>query len=633
MSKISTGDIFYSLIHHSRVFDSWIKERPTGSLDRAYFFCQISSLHVEYLWVLCYNIRDGGVIVRLKVSKSKNAASLYAIESTYINGIHSTRIIEKLGTEEELREKLNGRDPYEWAKEYIAELTKQDKEKKRKIMVPYSPNKLIPKGEQRTFNGGYLFLQKIYHQLKLDKICIDIAKRHKFSFNLDEILSRLLYGRILFPTSKLATHRLSCCLLEQPSFELQHIYRALEIVAEESDFIQSEVYRNSCSIQKRNAGILYYDCTNYFFEIEQADGDRQYGYSKEHRPNPIVQMGLFIDRDGIPLAFDMYAGNTNEQVTLRPLEKKILKDFELSRIVVCTDAGLASASNRKFNDKQDRAFITTQPVKKLKKPLREWVLAPDGWHLSGDKKVYDISKLDETANKNNIYYKERWIKEDDLEQRLIVTFSIKYREYLRKIRNAQVERAKKLIAKNPGKLKKAKQNDYKRFVKKMSITTDGEIASKEIYSVDASLIAAEEIFDGFYAVCTNLEDDIASIVSVNKRRWQIEECFRIMKSEFKARPVYLSRDDRIKAHFTTCFLALLIYRLLEKKLHDKYTCSEIIDSLVDMNFFELKREGYSPSYTRTDLSDSLHNAFGFRTDYEITTSSEMKKIFKLTKKP
>ena len=570
--------------------------------------------------------------MRLKVSQSKNAASLYVIESTYINGIHSSRIVEKLGTEQELREKLNGRDPYEWAEKYIADLNQQDKEKKRKIMVPYSPNKLIPKGEQRFFNGGYLFLQKFYYQLKLDKICKNISDRHKFSFDLDEVLSRLLYGRILFPASKLATHKLSCRLLEQPTFELQHIYRALEVIAEESDFIQSEVYKNSRSIHKRNAGILYYDCTNYFFEIEQADGDRQYGYSKEHRPNPIVEMGLFIDSDGIPLAFDMYAGNTNEQLTLKPLEKKILRDFDLSRIVVCTDAGLASADNRKFNDKQDRAFITTQSVKKLKKYLREWALAPNGWRLPGDKKVYGISNLDETTDKDNIYYKERWIKEDGLEQRLIVTFSIKYRDYLRKIRNAQVERAKKLISKNPGKLKKAKQNDYKRFVRKMSVTADGEVASKEVYSVDTSLIAAEEIFDGFYAVCTNLEDDVASIVAVNRRRWQIEECFRIMKSEFKARPVYLSRDDRIKAHFTTCFLALLIYRLLEKKLYEKYTCSEIIDSLVDMNFFELKNEGYSPAYTRTDLSDSLHDAFGFRTDYEITTYSEMKKIFKLTKK-
>jgi transposase len=570
--------------------------------------------------------------MRLKVSKSKNAASLYVIKSTYINGIHSSKIVEKLGTYDELKEKLGGQDPYQWAKEYIAELNKQEKENKRKIMVPYSPNKLIPKDEQRSFNGGYLFLQKIYYQLKLNNICNEISEKYKFSFDLNDILSRLLYARILFPASKLATHKLSRHFLEQPVFDVQHIYRALEVIAKESDFIQSEVYNNSRSIQKRNAGVLFYDCTNYFFEIEQESGLKQYGYSKEHRPNPIVQMGLFIDSDGIPLAFDINAGNTNEQVTLRPLEQKILKDFGLSRIVVCTDAGLASNDNRKFNDKEDRAFITTQSVKKLKKHLREWALSPDGWRLPGEKKTYDIANLDETEGKDNIYYKQRWINENGLEQKLIVTYSIKYRDYQRKIRNSQIERAEKLISTNPTKLKKANQNDYKRFVKKVSVTKDGEVAGKDIYSLDTTVIAGEEVFDGFYAVCTNLEDDASAIISVNQRRWEIEECFRIMKSEFKARPVYLSRDDRIKAHFTTCFLALLIYRFLEKKLKDKFTCSEIIQGLVDMNFFELKGEGYTPSYTRSDFTDSLHDAFGFRTDYEITTSSQMKNFFKLTQK-
>lgn len=608
------------------------KRKSLRKPEKGLFFCQIYHFAIEYFLVMCHNIRDGGVLMRLSVSRSKNAASLYVIESTYINGVHSSKIVEKLGTYDELKKKLGGQDPYEWAKEYIAELNKLDKENKRKVLVPYSPNKLIPKGEQRSFNGGYLFLQKIYHQLKLDEICNNISDRHKFSFDLNQILSRLLYGRILFPASKLSTFRLSGCFLEQPTFDLQHVYRALEVIAQESDFIQAEVYKNSRSVQQRNAGILFYDCTNYFFEIEQADGDKQYGYSKEHRPNQIVQMGLFIDNDGLPLSFGIFPGNTNEQVTLKPLEKKILRDFELSKIVVCTDAGLASTDNRKFNDKQGRAFITTQSVKKLKKHLKEWALAPDGWRIVGKKKLYDLSSLDGTEDKENVYYKERWINEDGLEQRMIVTFSPKYRDYQRRIREAQIDRAKKLISTNPTKLKKANQNDYKRFVKKMSVTKDGEVAGKEIYTIDNALIAGEEVYDGFYGVCTNLDDDVSAIIAVNRRRWQIEECFRIMKSEFKARPVYLSRDDRIKAHFTTCFLALLIYRILEKKLEDKYTCSEIIDGLVDMNFFELKGEGYSPSYTRTDFTDSLHDAFGFRTDYEITTSSQMKKIFKLTQK-
>jgi len=386
--------------------------------------------------------------MRLQIVNSKNAASLYVVKSIFVNGRRSSKVVEKLGTYANLLNTLNGQDPIEWAKGYIEELNKKEKNEKREILVKYSPTKLINKGEQRTFNGGYLFLQKIYHQLKLDNICHKIAEKHKFSFDLNDILSRLLYGRILFPASKLATHKLSSLFLEQPAFDVQHIYRALEVIAKESDFIQSEVYNNSRSIQKRNTGVLFYDCTNYFFESEQESCLKQYGYSKEHRPNPIVQMGLFMDSDGIPLAFDIHAGNTNEQVTLRPLEQKILKDFELSRIVVCTDAGLASNDNRKFNDKEDRAFITTQSVKKLKKHLREWALSPVGWHRPGEKKSYDLADLDEDEIEGNdhIYYKQRWINEDGLEQKLIVTYSLKYRDYQRKIRNAQIERAKKLIS-------------------------------------------------------------------------------------------------------------------------------------------------------------------------------------------
>ena len=570
--------------------------------------------------------------MRLSISKSKNSTSLYVIKSTYENGLHSSKIVEKLGTVNELSKKLNGQDPIEWAKKYIEELNKKEKEEKHEVLVKYSPSKVITKDEQRIFNGGYLFLQQIYYQLGLNKICKVILEKYKVTYNLNSILSRLIYGRIIFPSSKLATYQLSTRFIEQPDFELQHVYRALEVIAKETDFIQSSLYNNSLKISKRNTGVLYYDCTNYFFEIEQEGGIKQYGPSKEHRPNPIVQMGLFMDGDGIPLAFSINKGYTNEQLTLKPLEKKILSDFDLSKFIVCTDAGLASVSNRKFNDKEDRAFITTQSIKKLKEHLRRWALDPNGWHLSNDLKTYDISKLDEEKDKNKMFYKERWIKEDGLEQKIIVTYSIKYRDYQRKIRNSQIERAQKTIDLNPTKIKKYNQNDYKRFIKKTNCTPDGEIAEKEIYSINTEVIAKEEVFDGFYAVCTNLEDEAAEIIKVNNRRWEIEECFRIMKSEFKARPVYLSRDDRIEAHFMTCFMSLIIYRLLEKMLGDKYTCSEIIRGLKEMNFYEIKGEGYVPTYTRTDFTDDLHEAFGFRTDYEIINTKQMKKIFKATKK-
>ena len=570
--------------------------------------------------------------MRLQISKSKNASSLYVTKSIYVNGVSTSKVVEKLGTYDELKEKLNGEDPIEWAKAYVAELTRKEKEEKREVMVRYSPAKQIDKDEQKTFNGGYLFLQQIYHQLGLSKISKVISDKYKFTYNLDSVLSRLVYSRIIFSASKLATCEQSRLFMEQPEFELQHVYRSLEVLAKESDYIQSELYKNSLKICDRNKGILYYDCTNYFFETEQEDGLRQYGVSKEHRPNPIVQMGLFMDGDGFPLAFCINKGNTNEQVTLKPLEKKIISDFGLSRFVVCTDAGLASVANRKFNDIQDRAFITTQSIKKLKASLREWALDPTGWKMSGSDVLYDLTELNEDSNLDLTFYKERWIKEKDLEQKLIVTFSTKYQKYQQSIRNRQVERAQKVIDTNPGKLKKCNSNDYKRFISKSHCTENGEVAENESYSIDTDLIAGEAAYDGFYAVCTNLDDDASAIIKVNQRRWEIEESFRIMKSEFKARPVYLQRDDRIEAHFTTCFISLMIYRILEKKLGEKYTCHDIVKGLRDMNFFEITGEGYLPTYTRTDLTDDLHDAFGFRTDYQIVNTKQMKKIFKDTKK-
>jgi len=580
--------------------------------------------------------------MKLLLSKSKNAVSLYVAKSIYVDKKRTTKIVEKLGTYIELKEKLNGIDPYVWAKEYIAELNQKEKEGKREIIVKYSPSKTIQKDTRWLFNGGYLFLQKIYHELGLHKLCKEISEKYKFTYDLDSILSRLVYGRILFPSSKLNTHQLSSKLMEKPNFKLQHIYRGLEVMSKESDLIQSTIYKNSLKISSRKTNIIYYDCTNYYFEIEEESGLKQYGMSKEHRPNPIVQMGLFMDGDGIPLAFDINKGNTNEQITLKPLEEKILSDFKLSKFVVCTDAGLASNANRKFNDNGDRAFITIQSIKKLKKHLKEWALDPKGWTLPGDTGIYDIDELTlqlgqmsapdiETA-KSRTYCKERWINENGLEQKLIVTYSLKYRNYQRKIRNLQIERAQNKIDSNSKVINVHGQNDYKRFIKQTSITPDGELADKEVYSINNDIINKEMTYDGFYGICTNLDGDISEIVNINKRRWEIEECFRIMKSEFKARPVYLSRDDRIQAHFITCFISLIIYRLLEKRLGEKYTCNEIINSMKDMSFREIKGEGYTPEYIRTNFTDDLHDAFGFRTDYEILNNKMIKKIFKETKK-
>ena len=569
--------------------------------------------------------------MRLKITKSKNAASLYVIKDVVRNGKRTTKIVEKLGTLEELKKNLNNEDPIEWAKNYIVDLNNQEKINTRKIIIEKSQNKLIDKEKQTLYNCGYLFLEKIYHQLKLNNTCNEITEKYQFKFDLNSILSNLIYTRIIEPSSKLSSYEISKKFLEQPNFKLHDIYRALEVISKETDFIESEVYKNSLNVVKRNTKILYYDCTNYFFEIEQAEGLKQYGVSKENRPNPITQMGLFMDGDGFPLAFNINSGNTNEQTTLRPLEMQIIKDFELSKFVVCTDAGLASNDNRKFNNIQNRSYIVTQSLKKIKGHLKEWSLSSNGWHTLNSTKKINLDDIDKSGDNEEIYYKERWINENGLEQRLIVSYSPKYAEYQKTIRNRQIERAQKLIN-NPTKFSKNRQDDPKRFIKASSVTNDGEIANKKVFSLNTTAIEKEQEYDGFYAVCTTLEDDISEIIKINKRRWEIEESFRILKTDFKARPVYLKRDDRIKAHFTTCFLSLLIYRILEHKLNEKYTSQKIISTLREMNLAKEYEEGYIPLYTRTDLTDELHEKFQFRTDFEITTEKKMKKILKDIKK-
>ena len=576
--------------------------------------------------------------MRIKTTKSKNTLHYTIIKDIVNNGKRTTCVYENMGTIEKIKLRCGDEDPIVWLNNYVKKLNKKHKENTLPVIIQKNPNKIIDKNVQCSFNIGYLFLQDIYYKLGLNNICNEITDKYQFKFDLNDILSKLIYSRILFPASKLKTLELSKRFLEQPNFEYQHIERALPILCKENDFIQSELYKNSKNYSTRNNRVLYYDCTNFFFEIECEDDFRKYGKSKENRPSPIVQMGLFMDGDGIPLSCEITPGNTNEQTTLQPLEQKILDDFELSEIVVCTDAGLASKANRKFNDKNSRKFITTQSIKQLKGFLKEDALdLTKGWKLIGSDKTYNIEKLRTDSKlieiyKDKTFYKERWIKEDDIEQRLIVTYSVKYQEYQKNIRNNQIERAKKLIEKNPKKIGKAKQNDPKRFIETMSTTTNGEVAEEVHYSINQNIIDEEAKYDGLYAVCTNLEDDVQKIIKVNHNRWEIEESFRIMKTEFNARPVFHTNEDAIKAHFLICFLSLTIYKYLEKKLNEKYTVGDIIDTLRNMNLKLDIPDNYSPNYIRTDLTDDLHDKFNFRTDYEILSEKNLKKICKQTKK-
>lgn len=574
--------------------------------------------------------------MRLSITNNKNSSSFYVIKSVTVDGKRTSKVIERLGNYEEVKIKANGEDPIVWAKKYIDTLNKQEKENNNILNIPFYKNKILEKNTKYTFNIGYLFLQDIYYSLGLNNICNDITNKHQFKFDLNSVLSRLIYSRIIFPSSKLKTLELSNNFIEQPNFDYNHILRSLEVISKETDFIQAELYKNSKKYSKRNDKILYYDCTNYYFEIEQEDGIKQYGVSKENRPNPIVQMGLFLDGDGIPLAFNINPGNTNEQITLQPLEKQIINDFNNASFVVCTDAGLASNANRKFNDKENRKFITTQSIKKLKDYLKEWMFDKTGWHIPSIPNPIDLSNLDNDEElqekfKDTVFYKERWINENGLEQKIIVTYSLKYKNYQKNIRNSQIERAQKLINSNPKSISKPRQNDFKRFIEKTNTTKDGIVAEETYYNLNQEAINNESKYDGYYAVCTNLEDTAEEIIKINKNRWEIEESFRIMKSEFKARPVYLSRDDRIKAHFTTCFLALTIFRYLEKKIKSKYTVTEIIETLRNYNLRELKGFGYIPDYELTDIVEDLQNIFNINTSTEINDYKKMQKICKQTK--
>jgi len=588
--------------------------------------------------------------MRLGWTKTKYSISYCAQKTIYIDGKNHSQVVKRFGSEKFICETYGVADAKEWAKEQVRLMNEAEKDENASFDITLHSGTDLGMDEQRCFNGGYLFLQQIYCELGLDRICAMIRTRHGFDYNLNSILSRLVYTRILYPSSKLSSYKDSKRFIEQPDFELHQIYRALSALAAESDYIQSRLFKNSMAIAKRRTEVIYYDCTNFYFEVEEAEDDKQYGVSKENRPLPIVEMGLFMDRDGIPLAFCINPGNENEQQSLIPLEKKLMGKFDMSQFIVCTDAGLSSNTNRYFNnyDKEDgtRDFITTQPVKKLKGHLKKWALDPQGWRLSGSdgRTAYNIEELDEDECLDRIYYKSRWTKEKvdvtidgqakkvELEQQLIVTYSIKYRNYLRTIRNRQVERAKKALEAGAKAVERKRQNDPKRFIKANHATEDGEAAEHTAYYIDEDAIAQEEKYDGFYAVCTSLGDGAESIIKVNRRRWEIEECFRIMKSEFQARPVYLKRQERIVAHFITCFISLIIYRYLEKKLDSRYTVSQVIDTLQEMNFIKHEGKGYQPTYTRTELTDALHEAFGFCTSKQIVPIKKMKKICADTKR-
>ena len=602
-------------------------------------------------------------MARKSYSRSKNCKIYYLIEDYHRNGKRTTRKLDTIGNEKELIELANkeGISLEDWINRFVDNYNNEHKIIKEpiEVIIKKYANRLIPKDKEFEFNIGYLFLKDIYYSLKIDKIVKKISNKYKFEFDLNEVLSNLVFSRIIYPSSKLKTYELSQKFLEIPKYNLENIYRGLTYLNTDLDFIQQEIYKNSKEIINRDTKVIYFDCTNYYFDIDEETDFQKYGNSKDHKPNPLVGMGLFMDGNTLPIAMNMFPGNESETKQLIPLQEKMINDFDLvnRKTIICTDAAMCTDEIKQFNIKDGRAFVITQSIKKLKQIYKDEVFKDGDWRMIGDiKNTYKLSEIlnDEESCKKHyetIFYKIIQTETAHVVQDLIVTFQIKYRDYLRNVRNGQIERAMKKIS-TTGSGKKIKlsvnPNNYRRLIKEevstvfkkpkseKSENSLNEKNQKETYSysysINQEVVLEEEKYDGYYGVTTNLNGDIQEILNIVKNRWEIGESFRILKTDFDSGTIHLSREDRIKAHFLTCFISLLIYRILENKLDFKYTNTQIIEKLREMEVFEEKGTGYSPAYVRDDLTDDLHEVFGFRTDFEIVSYEDFKKIFDKVKK-
>lgn len=608
--------------------------------------------------------------------KSKDPT--YFIQMGIRNGKKTTtKNVKRIGKHSELL--VITPDPLTYARQQVEEYNKEYQEGKidMSLKVDFIEKLSATKdisSKSALLNVGYFILQHIYHDLKLSDFFHDIKSNSKVTFDCNTINRFLTFARILNPKSKLGTFDKLGSYYETPSFDYQHILRFMDLLEDNYDNYLEHLFINSNNIIKRNTSVCYFDCTNYYFESEDEDdeyideatgeilkGLRRYGPSKEHRPNPIVQMGLFMDGNGIPISMCINSGSDNEQKCAVPLELKITKMFNNKPFIYCADAGLGSFNIRKFNSMGGRAFIVTQSVKKLSDKLKEAVFNDYDYRRISDNSSITIShmkKFDRFDKENLPLYndtvykvidadsaidvglyeekiykngKSRMVKSKALlKQKIIITFSRKMMEYQRHIRNAQIERAKNIL--NNQKVEDVKKgpHDVTRFIKRTSKGKDGEKAS-DYYEIDQSIIDREEIYDGYYAIATNLDDDAKSILAINSNRYKIEDCFRILKTNFNARPVYHRNRNRIIAHFMICYTALLIYRLLENKL-DQYgthfTTDEILDTLRNMNVMNTQEAFYTSTYTGSQVCTSLNGIFDLGLDKKNYLPKDLNKKIK-----
>lgn len=578
---------------------------------------------------------------KLTITKSRNARCFY-IQTSYrkSDGRMSTKTVRRLGSEKTIKE-LHGVDDAEaWARGQLAQMREADRSGRQGVVLELFTDKLVEQSE-RLFNGGDVFIEKVCSLLGLKEICAGISAAREFKFDLWRHVMRMICCRILHPGSKLSDCINGARFIERGKLKLENFYRSLDVVADNFDGIQAAIYRNTLSRVGRNTGVIYYDCTNVFFETESDDDFRKYGHSKENRPNPIVQIGLFMDRDGLPLALCVHPGNKSEQQTLQPLEEVLANKFGLSKFVVCTDGGLGSRDNRRYNVTEGRNFITVQSIKKLSRHYQDWALAPDGWRLrprlKGDEqtrcaRTYDLGEINLDEYVNDIFYKECLTDEKAFEEHLIITYSRKYDIYQHKIRQQQIERAIKKI--NRGEINRPKSpNDCRRFMKDTYFDDKGnplEVITAAV--LNEELIAQEARFDGFAALATGLDDDPCEIIKVNSWRWEIEDCFRIGKSDLEMRPVFVRNEKRIKAHLLICFIALLTLKMMHKQLNQDFTVAQIRKTLAQMNLLQLEGFGYVPAFNNDTLAREIQNNANIHIDTQIITPAKIRANYRAARK-
>lgn len=596
----------------------------------------------------------------------------YYIQQGFRNGKKTTtKNIKRLGKHSELL--LITDNPLEYAKNEVKKMNEEYRSGRSEFIVTMDFNERIPSTDSpcsnsTSLNIGYLYLKDIYAKLNLSDFFKSVSSDRKITYDCNKICQFLTYARILDPASKYGTYDKLDTYYEKPQVEYQHMIRFLDILDRNSDQYLKHLFDNSENIVKRDTSVMYYDCTNYFFETEKPDeeivdevtgeiilGPRQFGISKENKTSPIVEMGLIMDRRGIPISMCIHPGNTNEQLTAVPLEKEVIKMTGNKKFIYCADAGLGSYNIRKFNDMGGRAYIVTQSVKKLGQEIKDIVFNDSNYHLLSNDDTITLKEMrtfdKKDANNLSLYndfaykvipantamdtglYEEKVYKngrtkkvkaKGTLHQYIIVTFSRKMMEYQRTIRERQLERAKKLLRlKDPEKIKKG-PNDIRRFLKNTSSDTAN-------YVLDMDKIHEEEKYDGFYAVATNLDDSAKDILAVAQNRYKIEDCFRIMKTNFDARPVFLRKPERIRAHFLICYTALLIYRLMECKLDDNLThvtTSNLIKTLRNMNVVNMDDMYYKSIYSGSQALDALERCFELQLNRKYYRPSDLNKIVK-----